>query len=502
VLLAGAQVPAVRTLLMLCVAAVGLMLARPGTSAVIWLWALVAVLAWDPWAGLAPGFWLSFGAVGALLYAGAGRLTSPPPASRLARAARALRAALRTQAVVTVALVPGTLALFQQVSLVSPLANALAIPVVTFAVVPMALAAIVLPVDALWQAAHAVFAALMVSLDALAAAPSAAWQQHAPPAWAVALALAGILWITAPRGVPGRTLGFVALLPLFVVRPAPPPPGTFTMTVLDVGQGLAVVVQTHRHALLYDAGPRYTEESDAGGRIVAPFLRAAGIRRLGGMMITHQDSDHSGGALSLLQTVPVDWLASSLSAENAIHARRVADGGSAVRCEAGQQWAWDGVRFEVLQPTAAHYAMPRPKPNDLSCVLRIGSDYGSVLLTGDLEARGELELVRRDPAALAADVLLVPHHGSRTSSTPAFIRAVAPRIAVFTPGYRNRFGHPRWDVVARYDEAGIRSYRTDYDGALSFVFAPGAPRAPRAEREHDRRYWREAPVRGTAAPLD
>ncbi len=159
------------------------------------------------------------------------------------------------------------------------------------------------------------------------------------------------------------------------------------------------------------------------------------------------------------------------------------------------------MRFDVLQPTAAHYA-PRLKPNDLSCVVRIRSDYGSALLTGDLEARGELELVRGDPASLPADVLLVPHHGSRTSSTPAFIAAVAPRIAVYTPGYRNRFGHPRPDVVARYDEAGVRSYRTDYDGALTFAFAPGAAREPRAEREHDRRYWREAPTRDARPPLE
>ena len=495
VLLAGAQVPALRTLLMLAVAAVGVMVARPGTAGIVWLWALAAVLAWDPWAGLTPGFWLSFGAVGVLLYAGTGRLSSPPPASRVARAMRALRAAARTQAVVTVALVPGTLALFQQVSLVSPLANALAIPVVTFAVVPMALAAIVVPIDALWQGAHAVFAALMIPLDALAVAPAAAWQQHAPPGWAVAVALVGIAWLVAPRGVPGRVLGVVALLPLFVVRPAAPAPGTFRMTVLDVGQGLAVVVQTHRHALLYDTGPRYTDEADAGGRIVAPFLRAAGVRRLAGMIVTHQDSDHSGGALTLLQTVPVAWLASSLPEGHDILARRAADGGAALRCEAGQRWTWDGVRFAVLQPTAALYAAPTSKPNDLSCVVRIDSDYGSVLLTGDLEARGELELVARDPSALKADVLLVPHHGSRTSSTAAFIASVAPEIAVYTPGYRNRFGHPRPDVVARYDRAGVRGYRTDHDGALTFTFAPGSPRTPRAERAHDRRYWRDAPVR-------
>jgi competence protein ComEC len=401
-----------------------------------------------------------------------------------------------------VALVPGTLALFQQVSLVSPVANALAIPVVTFAVVPMALAAIILPIDALWQGAHAVFAALMIPLDALAASPSAAWQQHAPPDWAVAVALVGIAWLVAPRGVPGRVLGVVALLPLFVVRPAAPAPGTFRMTVLDVGQGLAVVVQTHRHALLYDTGPRYTDEADAGGRIVAPFLRATGVRQLAGMIVTHQDSDHSGGALTLLQTVPVAWLASSLPEGHDILARRATDGGMALRCEAGQRWTWDGVRFAVLQPTPALYAAPAGKPNDLSCVVRIDSDYGSVLLTGDLEARGELELVGREPSVLKSDVLLVPHHGSRTSSTAAFIEAVAPEIAVYTPGYRNRFGHPRPDVVARYDRAGVRGYRTDHDGALTFTFAPGSSRTPRAERAHDRRYWRDAPVRGEATPLD
>ena len=499
VLLAGAQVPAVRTLLMLAVAAIGIIVARPGSASLVWLWALAVVLVWDPWAGLTPGFWLSFGAVGILLYAGVGRLTSASPPAFAARTLRALKEAGHAQTVVTIALVPGTLALFQQVSLVSPLANAFAIPVVTFAVVPLALTAIVLPIDLLWKAAHGVFALLMIPLEQLAALPEAAWQQHAPADWTIVVALAGVLLLAAPRGVPGRLLGAIALLPLFVVRPLPPAPGTFRMTVLDVGQGLAVVVETHGHALLYDTGPRYTDDADAGGRIVAPYLRAAGIERLSGLIITHQDIDHSGGALSVMQVVPVQWLASSLPAEHAIVARRNADGGMALRCEAGQRWAWDDVRFEMLQPTIDDYALPRLKPNDLSCVVRIESDYGSALLTGDLEARGELELVRRDPESLKSDVLVVPHHGSRTSSTPAFIAAVAPRVAVFTPGYRNRFGHPRPDIVARYTSAGIQTYRTDYDGALSFVFAPAMPVTPRAERDHDRRYWRDAPARDGSA---
>lgn len=500
VLLAGAQVPAMRTLLMLAVAAAGLCLARPGTARVVWLWALVVVLAWDPWAGFAPGFWLSFGAVGLLLYAHAGRLASPGRGSRITRVWRGLRAATRAQLLVTIGLVPGTLALFQQVSLVSPLANALAIPVVTFVVVPLALVGIIVPAALLFSGAHFAFAALMVPLDWLSATPAAVWQQHAPPAWTILVAIGGIALLAAPRGVPGRALGLLALIPLFVVRPPVPDQGTFEMSVLDVGQGLAVVVQTHRHALLYDTGPRYTEAADAGNRIVAPFLRAMGVRRLDGMIVTHQDSDHSGGALSILQTVPVDWFASSLPADHAILGQRARDGDVPIRCAAGQSWEWDGVRFAILQPASSLYDAPRVKPNDLSCVVRIDSNHGSVLLTGDLEARGELDLVRRDAGALKADVLLVPHHGSLTSSTPAFIAAVAPEIAVYTPGYRNRFGHPRPAVVARYDLAGIRTFRTDYDGALTFTFAPITSRLPRAEREHDRRYWRDAPVREPVLP--
>ena len=495
VLLAGLQVPAQRTLLMLAVATLGLWLARPGTASIIWLWALTVVLLWDPWAGLTPGFWLSFGSVGLLLYANVGPLTPTPAATRWARMVHGLHVAARTQMLVTVGLVPMTLALFQQVSLISPLANALAIPVVTFAIVPLALAGIVLPIDALWQSAHLLFDAMMVPLLWMSSASGAVWQQHAPPAWAVIAALIGVVWLAAPRGVPGRGFGMVWFLPLFIVAMPPPEPGAFRMTVLDVGQGLAVVVQTHRHELLYDTGLRYTDEADAGGRIIAPYLRAIGIPRLDAMIISHQDSDHSGGARSLLQTVPVDWVASSLSMDNAILAQRAIDGGTALRCETGQRWEWDGAHFAVLHPSAPLYDDAKRKTNDLSCVVRIDSNFGSALLTGDIEARSEVELLQRDPSALKVDVLVVPHHGSKTSSTPAFIAAVAPEVAVFTPGYRNRFGHPRPEIVARYVDAGIARYRTDFDGALTFDFAPEAAMLPRAERDHNRRYWREAPQR-------
>jgi competence protein ComEC len=492
VLLAGFAVPAQRTLYMLTVAAIGLWLARPGTAAVVWLWALAVVLAYDPWASLTPGFWLSFGAVGLLLYTGVGRIGRTAP----------WRAAVRAQAAITLGLIPLMLTLFQQVSIVSPLANAVAIPVVTFMVVPLTLASIALPWDALLLVAHQVFAWLALLLELLSGLPAAVWQQHAPPLWTALAGAIGVLWLLAPRGVPARMLGLAWLAPLFVIVPPPPAPGAFRLTVLDVGQGLAVLVQTHAHALLYDAGPRFNETADAGNRIIAPMLRATGIRALDALVVSHKDSDHSGGALSLLQTVPFGWLESSLPQQDAIVSAQRARGASARRCLAGARWTWDGVEFATLYPFDVTYLEPRIKTNDLSCVIRVsGAGGSSVLLAGDIEARAELALLARDAAALRSDLLIVPHHGSRSSSTPAFIAAVHPAVAVYTPGYRNRFGHPQPEVVARYAAAGIRAYRTDYDGALSFDIGESGALTPALERERQRRYWRDPPVRG-ALPLD
>ena len=492
VLLAGFQIPAQRTLYMLAVAAIGLWIGRPGTASAVWLWALAVVLAFDPWAMLTPGFWLSFGAVGVLLYTGVGRIGD----------GSTLKAVARAQWAVTLGLVPLMLMLFQQISLVSPLANAVAIPVVTFIVVPLTLASIALPWDGLLVVAHTVFAWLAAFLEYLSALPSAVWEQHVPAAWAIAAGLLGALWLLAPRGVPGRALGVLWLVPLFVVAPLLPAPGAFRVIVLDVGQGLAVLVQTHAHALLYDTGPRFNETADAGNRIIAPMLRATGVTRLDGMIVSHQDLDHSGGALSLLDTVPVGWLASSLPEENRILRVRAAQGEPAHRCLAGERWSWDGVEFSLLHPVEGNYANPKLKANDLSCVLRVRNAAGTALLTGDIEARTEADLIRRSVASLGAELLVVPHHGSRSSSTIGFITAVSPRIAVFTPGYRNRFGHPRPEIVERYAKAGIPSYRTDYEGALTFAFESGVPLAAVAQRDLDRRYWYDAPVRSELPPLD
>lgn len=486
-LVSGAEIPALRTLLMLAVATVGLWLARPGTASVVWLWALAAVLVVDPWASVAAGFWLSFGAVGLLLYAGSGRLAPHAAYSWHQRMLATLAAGSHAQWVVTLGLAPATLVLFQQLSLVAPLANALAIPVVTFAVVPLALAGLLVPWTVLPIAAHAVFEPLMRMLVALAQVPEAAWQQHVPETWTLVVAMVGVLWLLAPCGVPGRALGIVWLLPLLLVTPTRPPQGAFALTALDVGQGLAVVIQTATHQLLFDAGPRYNDLADAGARVVVPSLRAMGASELDMLVVSHADNDHAGGAQSVLASMPVAMLLSSLEADNAVVTARAT--APRLRCLAGQQWQWDGVTFTVLYPYAAIYANARAKTNDRSCVLRIDGLHASALLTGDIEARAEGTLIA-DGAPLAADILVVPHHGSRTSSSPAFVAAVAPSLALFTTGYRNRFGHPRADIVARYTALSASALRSDVDGAVR-IDVSGDTLAVATARDARRRYWHD-----------
>jgi len=280
----------------------------------------------------------------------------------------------------------------------------------------------------------------------------------------------------------------VLMLPLLLAAPPRPAEGEAVLTVLDVGQGLAIHVQTASHDLLYDAGPAYTLEANSGNRVIAPYLRARGVQRLEGLIVTHQDTDHSGGAESVLEALPVGWLMSSLAFEHPLSAAPVA----ALRCQAGQSWEWDGVRFAVLHPDAAQYQAPTRKSNDMSCVLKIVNAYGSALLTSDIEALSERALLARYGAEmggeLRSEVLIAPHHGSRTSSTPEFIAAVGAREVIFPVGYRNSFRHPRPDVVERYRRSGASLHRTDLEGALTLSLAAPGQRLV-AEREVRRRYW-------------
>lgn len=471
-LLAGFGVPAQRTLFMLSVVALALWLGRAASGSRVLALALLLVLLADPWAVLSAGFWLSFGAVALLFFVSSGRLA---PRHWLAEWGRA-------QWAVTLGLLPALLALFQQFSLVSPIANAVAIPVVSFVVTPLALIAAVLPFDALLLLAHQILAGLMAFVEWLAGLPLAVWQQHAPPAWAVGLAALGCAWLLLPRGFPARGVGALLIFPLVLVEPARPAVGELRLTVLDVGQGLAVHAQTASHDLVYDTGPQFSPDANSGNRILLPYLRAAGVRRLDGLILTHEDKDHSGGALSLLDGLPVAWTSSSLPDD---HPFREAPGHRT--CIDGQAWEWDGVRFEMLHPEATGYASAKRKSNDMSCVLKVSSAYGSALLTGDIETISEQALSKRQGERLRADVLLAPHHGSRTSSSPEFLAAVGAETVVFPVGYRNRFRHPNEAVWRRYEETGAQLLRTDRDGAVTVEFA--VPRRLTFERAARRRYW-------------
>jgi competence protein ComEC len=473
--LAGYAVPAQRTVYMLAVIAVALWLGVIESASVVLAIALLVVVVLDPWAVLAPGFWLSFSAVAVILYVSLGRIGRE----------HWLRSWARVQVAVTLALIPVLLAIFQQVSIVSPLANAVAIPAVSLVVVPLTLIGVLLPVDLLLHTAHFVMALCMVLLEWLSELPNAVWQQHAPPSWAVVVAIAALALLLAPRGLPGRWLGVIALLPLYAAAPAGLRAGDVEIVVLDVGQGVSAVIRTAHHAMLYDTGPPFGPGADSGNRIIVPYLRAAGIRRLDALIVSHDDEDHSGGAVSVLHALPVDWLLTTLPDLDPL----VVQAGPALRCAGGNQWEWDGVRFEVLHPLPDSYGNPAIKDNDRSCVLSVEAPGGRVLLPADIERRSELELLGRAREALRADVLLAPHQGSRTSSIPEFVRAVRPRVVVFPVGYRNRFGHPHQEVVRRYLDEGARIYRTDRDGAVAMTIQSDGAISVTPYRALYRRYW-------------
>jgi len=476
-LISGFAVPAQRTLYMVGVVAVALWFGRATSASRVLAAALFIVLVLDPWAVLSPGFWLSFAAVAVIFFVATGRTARPHWLAQWGR----------VQWAVTVGLAPLLLVLFQQVSLVSPVANALAIPLVSFVITPLALAGAVLAFDWVLELGHAILDILMLTLEWLAALPSAVWHQHAPLAWTVPLALAGIAWMLLPRGFPARWLGVPLVLPLFAVSPPSPGAGELWITVLDVGQGLAVLARTEKHALLYDSGPAFNAFSDSGSRVILPYLRGEGIDSLDALVVSHDDRDHSGGAGSVLEAMSVGLLWSSLSPDHVL----LSANAWRVPCVAERKWHWDGVSFEFLHPHVETPSGRTARANNRSCVLRIEAPAGRVLLTGDIERAAERELLQRVPALLPAEALLVPHHGSGSSSTPEFVKQVAPRHAVFAVGHRNRFGHPREDVLARYREAGSGLLRTDTGGAIQLRFAPGNLRVD-AERVRARRYWHES----------
>jgi competence protein ComEC len=477
-LLSGFAVPAQRTVYMVGAVTAALWLNRNFSFGQILSIALLGVLIPDPWAVISPGFWLSFGAVALILYVTAYRLKHEHWLVEYGK----------VQWAMTIGLIPMLLGLFQQVSLVSPIANAFAIPLVSLVVVPLALLGAVLPPAFLWDTplwlAHSVMSGTMSLLEWLNSLPLAVWTQHAPPAWCIVAGMLGVLWILLPRGFPARWLGFLLLLPMFLNMPESPAPSSVRLIIFDVGQGLAVAAQTQNHALLYDTGPDFSDGADSGNRILIPSLRAMGIEKLDGLILTHDDTDHTGGAASVMQSMPIVWLSSSLPEGHPLLQLAT----DKRRCTNGQSWQWDGVQFEILHPDAGSYAIAKIRDNNRGCVLRISIGDQHILLTADIEKESEQQLLKEHADKLPAALLVVPHHGSKTSSTNEFIAAVRPGYAVFTVGYRNRFGHPKKEIMQRYAERGIELLRSDEDGAVLVEMNAQGLQVERYRKTH-RRYW-------------
>ena len=473
-LASGFEVPAQRTLYMVTTFTVMMMLSRNVSSSQLLAAALMVVLLADPWAVLSPGFWLSFGAVALIFYVTANRLHKP----------HWLREYGKVQWAMMIGLIPPLLALFQQLSLVSPIANAFAIPLVSFVVVPLTLLGTLPPFEWMLYVAHEAMVLCMFLLKLLDQLPYVVWAQHAPLTWTIFAGIGGAMWMLASRGFPMRWLGSILLLPMFLVVPDRPAEGSARLVVFDVGQGLAVAVQTRDHALLYDTGPDFSGDSDSGSRILLPALRGMGIAQVDTLVLTHDDIDHIGGTESVLQGLPVMNVISSLpdthpKLQLAAHNEPCAD---------GQSWEWNGVRFEMLHPAISRTPNVLEHDNERSCVLRISSGPHSVLLTADIEQLSEQRLLKRHRDELPATLLVVPHHGSMSSSSQAFVDAVHPRYAIFTSGYRNRFGHPKAEIVERYRAAGSELLRSDEDGAISIVMDTQQFRVERYRKTHAR-YW-------------
>ena len=471
--LAGFSIPTQRALVMVVVTMLGILTRRNIPISVSLAWALILVLLLDPFAVLSPGFWLSFGAVAAILWGMSARLSVRNVWWRWGR----------VHWVVTLGIVPLTMVFFQQHPLLSPCANFFAVPWTGLVVVPLTLVgtglAFTLPeIGAMvlgWG--EGAVALMWPLLSGIADLDLVYTGLATPPLWAIGASVVGVALMLLPKGMPMRWLGTIWLLPLFLASPSRPGEGEIWFTLLDVGQGLAAVIRTREHTLLYDSGPRYSATFDAGRAVVAPYLHQQGIRAVNVLIASHGDNDHVGGLNGLLEGVKVDRIVGNVVSTTL----------PVTPCRAGMRWHWDGIDFEILHPDAQFY----DRRNNGSCVLRVSGPGGTVLLPGDIEQKAEVHLIDRYGEDLAVDVLVAPHHGSKTSSTGGFLDATRPRYALFPVGYRNRFHFPHAEVVQSYIDRGIVVLSSARHGAISFRIAPGHPLSPKLHREHGQRFWHQ-----------
>jgi competence protein ComEC len=483
-LLAGFSVPTQRTLIMLCVYFGMRWQRREVASLQGFALALIAVLVVDPFAPLAAGFWLSFGAVAAII-GGMG--------ARIGRGSRGGEY-VRMQAVVTAGMTPLVIGAFGSVSLISPLVNLLAIPFFTLLLVPAILLGSAL------SCVHAAWGAPLLQLVSwlleqswpvwqwAADLPLALWRMPQLP-WLLAVLLGiGCALCVSPLPPMLRVASVALCIPAFIWSPSRPLNGNFDLTVLDVGQGLAVVVRTREHVLVYDTGPAFRSGRDTGELVVLPYLYSQGVRRIDTLIASHGDVDHVGGLQSVLQGLPTTRVLAGSSVILPPSSQSLFE-----RCVYGQRWHWDGVEFAVLHPEAIEAMHTKSKDNDTSCVLAIRGAQGSATIFGDIERASEQQLLRNERIE-TSEIVVVPHHGSRTSSTPELIAAVQPKLALIGAGKDNRWGFPKPDVVARWRAAGAATFVTAQSGAIRVAVNQDGVTAPRLFRVERRRYWQPVPT--------
>ena len=469
--LSGFAVPAQRALIMLLIVMVSIFLQQKLQSSKVLGLALVAVLIYDPVAVLSPGFWLSFSAVIIIGFAAAGRI----------KFYHSWKAWGLLQWRISLALIPLLIFLFQQASLVSPFTNLVAIPVVSFVVVPMVLIAtsiiLFLPDMAagLYSVSDSVLSGLWWFLSNLANTSLSYIYASKPSLLALCLGSIGFTLLLTPGGWPFKRLGIFFLFPLFYPVKNLPGYGEVEFTLLDVGQGLAAVIQTQSHTLVFDAGPKFNASFDTGAAVVIPFLRQRNINKIDTFIVSHQDNDHRGGVDSVLSQFKVEKLFSSFQMN------------TGELCQAGQQWNWDGVGFEILNPIEKSSYHRR---NNASCVLRVKAGEDAVLLSADIEKKAEKDISEKFGKQLQSTYLVAPHHGSKTSSSELFLESVKPEYIFIPVGYKNRYRMPHKIVLRRYSKFNIQVLKTYQSGAISVCFGQkSSNKAPVEYRKNHQKYW-------------
>lgn len=479
--LAGFAVSTQRALIMLSVVLGAVLLSRTIRPVSGIALALLGVLIADPLAVLSYGFWLSFGAVAALLYALGQRLGSRGLWTKWGQA----------QWAVALGLLPLLFLLFGRASLIAPLVNLVAVPLFSLVLLPAVLLSSLiglapglgLPLELSAQVLEWGFGLLEAAAGWTRAAITLSWR----PLWVWAAAFAGVALLLGPRGLPGRWLGLLLLLPLPLAGPPAPGFGEARFTLLDVGQGLSAVVRTRDHTLVYDTGPRFPSGFNTGSAVVLPYLRHRGVGHIDTLVISHGDRDHAGGFAGLDGKFPIGRILGGEPEE--------ISGGAAQACLAGGGWTRDGVHFEFLHPES-----PGRAGNNSSCVLRVSTAGASVLLTGDVDKGVEAELVAGESEHLSSTILVAAHHGSDTSTGAAFLDAVSPRFVLYATGYGNRFGFPAAPVRERVEVQGAVQLDTSSAGAISFRLGDSGIGGPWTYRPEEARLWTHR-VRGGDTPF-